>query len=134
VFSTSFVEWMACIRPITPVLFVGFCNGPCALARVDESRMDAAMTERTRMRALLWWLSTPWLVVPWDNTTSDREGEDGRGSSTRALGAAEIQRLRRRRVPVAIRYVVVVPELCPRCGDGDAGVFILKGGGFSLVP
>ena len=49
----SFTEWMACIRPITPVLFVGFCDGPCALTRVDESRSDTAMTERTRIRDFL---------------------------------------------------------------------------------
>jgi len=43
----------------------------------------------------------PWLVVPRENTTSDPEVEDSPGSSARALGVAEIQRLRRRRVPVA---------------------------------
>src|SRR5262245_38265182 len=44
---------MACIRPTTPVLLVGFCDGACALTRADANIKDAAITERTRMRALL---------------------------------------------------------------------------------
>src|SRR3954464_2063180 len=45
----SFTEWMACIRPITPVLFVEFCDGACALTREDKSSSDPAMTERIRI-------------------------------------------------------------------------------------
>src|SRR5712671_6537571 len=41
---------MACIRPMTPVLFVGFGSGAWAVTRPPASRQVAATVVRTRMR------------------------------------------------------------------------------------